>query len=597
MGGETLGCIEIQPEQATALASLFNTEKLFLQGLPPTRELWRFAAGLRLVTVLLCASLLVTEQARREHPAAMAVWLVYALWAGGLFWFETTGRTRHAPVWPFWVDVAWACLAVNLLPAGPVLLAVLLGQPVVLVSIGQGLAQGLMLAAFAAVGMGLQPWRDPLSGQVVSTAERLSHALVLALVPALAVLTRPLGHLGRRLALVDELETQLDPRRGLGALSEALVDRLRRATQADVVALVLPSRLGGPAALASRADGGFQARMEVHMRLEALLAQVPARPVSHFQRRRWDPRPSTVLHPGPGSAEAVVQPPPAALAESLGGLCQLLDVASLHVVPLTRYAHSHGYFVVGCRRGRRLSCRAASLDSVVTDMLRTLEQAALVDQLQEESAAHERARIGRDLHDSAIQPYLGLKFAVEAAAQRIPPDNPARDEVEALAALVTQEVAALRELISGMRTGQGVGDDALMPAVRRQARRFTGLFGIEVQVDGPGTVATSRALASAVVHMVNEALNNVRKHAGAQRVWLHLSVDAAYLRLSVRDDGGSLRGQAAAGFRPASLCERAAELGGSLELVHPDGLDTEILIQIPLTPLSAPESSHHESCW
>ena len=223
-------------------------------------------------------------------------------------------------------------------------------------------------------------------------------------------------------------------------------------------------------------------------------------------------------------------------------------------------------------------------------MLRILEQAALVDQLQEESAAHERARIGRDLHDSAIQPYLGLKFAVEAAAMRIPAHNPARVEVEALVALVTQELAALRELISAMRTGQGVGDDALMPAVRRQARRFGRLFGIDVQVDGPGTVATSRALASAVVHMVNEALNNVRKHAGAQRVWLRLSVDAASLHLRVRDDGGRVRGHCAAGFRPASLCERVDELGGSLEVVHPDGLDTEIVIQIPLTPLAVPES-------
>ena len=166
MGGETLGCIEIQPEQVAALASLSPTENLVLPGLLPARELRRFAAGLRLVTVLLCASLLATEQARREHTEAWVVWLVYALWAGGLFWFETTGRTRQGSVWPFWVDVAWSCLAVKLLPAGPVLLAVLLGQPVVLVSIGHGVAQGLMLAAFAMVGMGFQPWRSPLNGPV-----------------------------------------------------------------------------------------------------------------------------------------------------------------------------------------------------------------------------------------------------------------------------------------------------------------------------------------------------------------------------------------------------------------------------------------------
>lgn len=564
------------------MAPLPPPENLLFPDLPPTRELWRFSAGLRLTTVLLCAALLVSEQARRDHPGALAVWLAYALWAVTLLVLEATGRARHGSAWPFWVDVAWACLAMKLLPAGPLLLALLIGPPVVWVSIGHGVTQGLLLTVFGALGLGLALWPGLPGGLISGTKEGLPTALVLALVPALAVLTRPLGNLGRRLVLVGEIETQLDPRRGLVAISAELVERLRRATQSEVVALVLPSHLGGPAALASRADGGFHARIEAHMRLEALLAQLPARPVSHIQRGRWDPRPTTRLHPAPGGADGVPRSRPGSLSRDLGELCELLGVTSLHVVPLRRYAHSHGYFLVGCVGGQPLACHAEALGSVVPEMLRILEQAALVDQLQEEVAAHERARIGRDLHDSAIQPYLGLKFAVEAAAMRIHPDNPARAEVDVLSVLVNQEVAALRELISGMRVGQSVGDDALMPALRRQVRRFASLFGIEVQVDGPDTVVTSRALAGAVVHMVNEALNNVRKHTDARRVWLGLSVDDGALNLRVRDDGGTVSGQAAAGFRPASLQERVDELGGSLQIAHPGGLDTEILIQIPL---------------
>ena len=58
------------------------------------------------------------------------------------------------------------------------------------------------------------------------------------------------------------------------------------------------------------------------------------------------------------------------------------------------------------------------MNEAAPELLRIVEQAALVDQLQDENASHERARIGRDLHDSAIQPYLGLKYAVEALARR-----------------------------------------------------------------------------------------------------------------------------------------------------------------------------------
>jgi signal transduction histidine kinase len=205
-----------------------------------------------------------------------------------------------------------------------------------------------------------------------------------------------------------------------------------------------------------------------------------------------------------------------------------------------------------------------------------------VDQLQTESEAHERARIGRDLHDSAIQPYLGLKYAVECVALRIPRENPARAEVDALANLVNAEVSALRELISGLRTGGGPGDNPLVPAVRRQVRRFALLFGIEVQLDCPDTLVTTRAVADSLFHMVNEALNNIRKHTAARKVWIRMAVAEATFRLVLRDDAGSLGGRPAAPFRPASLTERAEALGGRVSISQPDGLNTELSIEIPL---------------
>ena len=117
-------------------------------------------------------------------------------------------------------------------------------------------------------------------------------------------------------------------------------------------------------------------------------------------------------------------------------------------------------------------------------------------------------------------------------------------------------MAALRELISGLRTGNSRGDNALVPAVRRQARRFALLFGIEIEIDCPDTLPTTRALASSLFHMVNEALNNVRKHTCARQVWITLSVEPAVFRLVVRDDGGT-RTRPACRPTSARLAERA----------------------------------------
>ena len=542
-------------------------------GRGPSAEMRRFSAGIRVVTALLCTVMLLANE-ERVGSWPLSILMLYSAWSAYLLWIEASEKSHVTGLWPYWVDVLWSCLIIKLFTAGTMMMVITLVHPVVLASIGFGVGPGLVLAIAAAMGLLYDGSNELVQMIEAGWRQSLPALLVLTLVPAAAVIARPMSVLRHRLALIGELETQLDPRRGLEPICAELVERLRAGTQADVVALVLPSKRGAPAMLASREDGSFRAKAEVHANLEALLAQAPPVPVSYVVRRWWDPRRRVRLQ---GK-----QPLPRGLAEALAELAQTLGVRSVHVVPLTRYALQHGHFVVGYGGALSSMQDVSALSGAAPELLRIVEQAALVDQLQDETASHERARIGRDLHDSAIQPYLGLKYAVECVALRIAPDNPARVEVDALATLVNGEVSALRELISGLRTGGEHGDNALVPAVRRQARRFALLFGIDVEFESPDNLPTTRALAGALFHMVNEALNNIRKHTVARHVRIALSVDGASVRLSIRDDAGTARGRQADDFHPKSLIERTSELGGSLKISHPDGLNTEMLIQIPL---------------
>lgn len=541
----------------------------------PSVEMRRCSAGVRVVTALLCSVLLISSE---PNIAPLPAWLLlaYNAWAGWLLWSEARERPLVPSLLAYWIDVVWTCAMMKLFSVGAMtMMIVTLIHPVVLTTIGYGVGHGVLLSMVAAAGMLLDA--DPGLLQLPGPGRwgGLAHLAVLLLVPAAALLARPMRVLHRRLALIGEIETRLDPRRGLEPICAELVERLRGGTQADVVALVLPSQVGAPAMIASREDGGFRAKAQAHAQLEQLLAPTLQEPLSYVERRWWDLRPRARLH---GNGQL-----PRALLEPLGELARLLDVRGLHVVPLRRYDRQYGHFVIGYRGLRGAAQDLSALAGAAPELLRIIEQAALVDQLQEESASHERARIGRDLHDSAIQPYLGLKYAVECVALRIPADNPARAEVDALADLVNTEVASLRELISGLRTGNGQrGDNALVPAVRRQARRFGLLFGIEVEVDCPEAVSTTRALAGALFHLLNEALNNIRKHTQARHVWIALASDESSLNLTVRDDGGSISGRAQAGFHPHSLNERVGELGGSLDIGLHDGLNTELAIRIPL---------------
>ncbi|WP_298832675.1 histidine kinase [uncultured Piscinibacter sp.] len=538
----------------------------------PSVEMRRFAAGMRAITALLCTLLLVNGEPRIS-PWALTVLLTYVLWAASVMWLEATGRARGASLPYFAVDVAWASLTLQLVDTGSQMLVVTLVQPVVLASIGYGVGPGVMLALFAGAGLLF----DHSGGSLVDMSARQAvlALAVLLVVPGAALLARPMGVLRGRMALLDELEAKLDPRRGLEPICGMLVERLRAAAQADVVALVLPSGLGAPAMFSSCADGSFRARPDAHRCVEALLQRLPDRPARHARRDWWDLRRPSKFYGQPPVA-------PGPHAGTLDELAGLLDMRMLHVVPLMRYGRRHGHLVVGYSSVCGVACDVPALATAAPDMLRIVEQAALVDQLQEEGASHERVRIGRDLHDSAIQPYLGLKYAVECVALRVPPDNPARAEIDSLAALVNGEVDALRELISGLRSGTPGGENTLIPAVRRQVRRFASLFGLEIEFDCPDQLPTTRAFAGALFHMVNEALNNVRKHTAARRVWITLSQDGQCIRLAVRDDGGSVSGRPADDFHPCSLSERTRELGGTIEVTRPDGLNTEILIRVPL---------------
>jgi len=539
----------------------------------PSAEMRRFSAGIRVVTALLCTIMLLAGVPQVESWPVGAL-LIYCAWSAYLLWIEATEQSHVVGMGPYWIDVLWACMTMKLFVASSKMMIITLVHPVVLATIGFGIGPGVILALFASMGMLYGDYGDLRKVMTLGWIHALPSLLVLALVPAAAFIARPMSVLRHRLALIGELESQLDPRRGLEAICAALVDRLRLGTEADVVALVLPSSRTAPAMVASREDGSFRTKDEVHRSLEALLALTPPHPVSFVSRRWWDPRRRIRTYGKQAVSRGLTAP--------LSELARTLGVRSLHVVPLTRYARQHGHFVVGYSGSRSPMQNVHALSTAAPELLRIVEQATLVDQLQDESASHERARIGRDLHDSAIQPYLGLKYAVECVALRIAPDNPARAEVDALAALVNGEVAALRELISGLRTGSEQGDNALVPAVRRQAKRFALLFGIDVEVESPDNLPTTRALAGAMFHMVNEALNNIRKHTAARRVHVALSVDDVAVRLAIRDDAGHIRGRKVDDFKPVSLSERVAELGGSLAIGHPDGLNTELVIHIPL---------------
>jgi signal transduction histidine kinase len=272
-----------------------------------------------------------------------------------------------------------------------------------------------------------------------------------------------------------------------------------------------------------------------------------------------------------------------AASDALGQLCasQSAGLQAL-TIPFTSYGQPLGCLCLQ-RCGRPFHADDLFwVYSVIRHSIPLLERSDLLEQLQRESAAHERERIGRDLHDSAIQPYLGLKYGLEALARQAGTEHPLSPQIAELVQMTIDELATLRDLIGGLRSGSGsaVGDATPLAALERQAKRFEALYGLKVSIRAPDAPRLRAAAAQSLLHMVNEALTNVRRHTGASMVRLQLSATEDGLLLSVGNDRSQADG-VPQDFVPRSLSQRAAAMGGSLRLCQRRDW-TEVLISLPL---------------
>jgi two-component system sensor histidine kinase DegS len=194
----------------------------------------------------------------------------------------------------------------------------------------------------------------------------------------------------------------------------------------------------------------------------------------------------------------------------------------------------------------------------------------------------ERQRMAEDIHDGPAQVLTNAIFQVEYLDRVLPPDeSSARAELAFLRDMLRGGLDDVRAFITDLRPP--VVDVGLAAAIAERAQLLEERHGIaiEVAVDGIDERLSPPARAS-VLRIVQEALQNVRKHAAASRVSISLEDDSVVIADNGRGfDLMRLASGTSRNFGLQFMRERAELMGGQLRIESRQGEGTRILLRLP----------------
>lgn len=195
----------------------------------------------------------------------------------------------------------------------------------------------------------------------------------------------------------------------------------------------------------------------------------------------------------------------------------------------------------------------------------------------------ERKRLARELHDETGQALTSILLGLKALEDAVATDE-ARAAAASLRELVVSTLQDVRRLAVELRPA-ALDDFGLVPAVERLADTFREQTGIQVDLEGQlGEQRLPSEVETALYRIVQEALTNIVKHAGAQRVSILLTQKDRSVAAVVEDDGVGFDPGADGeeGLGLAGMRERVGLVGGRLTIESAAGAGTTLVAEVPL---------------
>lgn len=210
-----------------------------------------------------------------------------------------------------------------------------------------------------------------------------------------------------------------------------------------------------------------------------------------------------------------------------------------------------------------------------------MEKIRLYEEWQDLLLAEERNRLARDLHDSVNQKLFSLSMLARGVWEMTKHEqSETADAIQDIGELAQESLTEMRSLIWQLRPYSEV--KGMLGFLKDYAEKI----GVRLTFHRNDAPPLTKKIEEALVRIGQEALNNVRKHAGTNRAWIGIEREGNEMRMKISDQGqGFAPDQAVNRERSlgiTSMKERASEINGSLSISSEEGMGTIITVNVPL---------------
>ena len=283
-------------------------------------------------------------------------------------------------------------------------------------------------------------------------------------------------------------------------------------------------------------------------------------------------------------------------AEELEGmvLYDLIELPREEVDATLRRTLERGYRPVGERRYRRKDGGLVDVEigasvirygggEVVCAVVRDVTERKRAEEAMREVREAERRRLARDLHDGVLQD-LSYTTAAMGLIMLKAAGTSLEEELQKTIDALRRAAQGLRNAVNDLRLEeeQDRPFPELVEYLVQRNRTMVRGYEISLEVTEGFPFAPLGEVGTQMLRIIREALTNARRHSGALNVIVTLKVEEEDMVAEVSDDGRGLGPGAAPGVGLKSMRERAAILGGKLEIESEVGQGTRVRLRVPV---------------